>query len=212
MLKKDFPELTDRMMKFGRRNISISTVAPTGSISILAQSSSGIEPVFLLSYKRRKKVNPGDPNSRVDFVDNLGDCWQEFVIYHHGLKEWMKITGEKELEKSPYFNSTAGEIDWEKRVKLQAVVQKYTTHSISSTINLPSEASVEQVGDIYLKSWEMGLKGITVYRDGSRAGVLVSESDKKGNNSSIKETVPPKRPNKIDCSIMRFMKKKKKWV
>lgn len=211
MMKKDFPELTDRMMKYGRRNISISTVAPTGSISILAQSSSGIEPVFLLSYKRRKKVNPGDPNSRVDFVDNLGDCWQEFVIYHHGLKEWMKITGEKEIEKSPYFNSTAQEIDWEKRVKLQAVVQKYTTHSISSTINLPAEASVEQVGDIYLKSWEMGLKGITVYRDGSRAGVLVAESDKK-NAATIKDTVPPKRPAKIDASIMRFMNHSEKWI
>lgn len=136
MMEKEMPAITDRMMKFGRRNISISTVAPTGSISILAQSSSGIEPVFLLSYKRRKKVNPGDKNSRVDFVDNLGDCWQEFVIYHHGLKEWMKITGEKELEKSPYYNSTAGEINWENRIKLQAMVQKYTTHSISPNHSL----------------------------------------------------------------------------
>lgn len=212
MMKKEFPELTKRMMKFGRRNISISTVAPTGSISILAQSSSGIEPVFLLSYKRRKKVNPGDPNSKVDFVDNLGDCWQEFTIYHHRLKEWMKITGEKNLEKSPYFNATAGEINWEKRIKLQAVVQKYTTHSISSTINLPNEASVELVGDIYLKSWEAGLKGITVYRDGSRAGVLVSDSDKAKSSSIIKDSVPPKRPVKIDASIMRFMNHNEKWI
>lgn len=211
MMEKEMPEVTKRMMKFGRRNISISTVAPTGSISILAQSSSGIEPVFLLSYKRRKKVNPGDNNSRVDFVDNLGDCWQEFVIYHHGLKEWMKITGEKELEKSPYYNSTAGEINWENRIKLQAVVQKYTTHSISSTINLASDATVELVGDIYMNSWELGLKGITVYRDGSRDGVLVSDTAKK-TNEPVAEYVPPKRPRKIDASIMRFMNHNEKWI
>jgi len=211
MMEKEMPAITERMMKFGRRNISISTVAPTGSISILAQSSSGIEPVFLLSYKRRKKVNPGDKNSRVDFVDNLGDCWQEFVIYHHGLKEWMKITGEKELEKSPYYNSTAGEINWENRIKLQAMVQKYTTHSISSTINLASDATVELVGDIYMNSWEQGLKGITVYRDGSRDGVLVSETAKKS-TESLAEYVPPKRPRKIDASIMRFMNHNEKWI
>lgn len=210
MMQTELPEVYDRMMQHGRRNISISTVAPTGSISILAQSSSGIEPVFLLSYKRRKKVNPGDPNGRVDYVDNLGDCWQEFTIYHHRVKEWMSISGEKDLEKSPYYNATAGEIDWQNRVRLQAIVQKYTTHSISSTINLPSDTSVEKVSDIYLRSWEMGLKGITVYRDGSRAGVLVSDKDKK--SSVIKDSVPPKRPAKIDASIMRFMNHNEKWI
>lgn len=211
MLTKEFPDLTKRMMQHGRRNISISTVAPTGSISILAQSSSGIEPVFLLSYKRRKKVNPGDANSRIDFVDNLGDCWQEFEIFHHGLVEWMKVSGEKDIEKSPYSGCSAGEIDWLNRIRLQSIVQKYTTHSISSTINLPADATVEQVGDIYLKSWEMGLKGITVYRDGSRSGVLVSDSDKK-NNKVVKDSRPPKRPGRIDASIMRFMNHNEKWI
>ncbi|MBK7310180.1 MAG: adenosylcobalamin-dependent ribonucleoside-diphosphate reductase [Sphingobacteriaceae bacterium] len=211
MMKEEFPALTQRMMKHGRRNISISTVAPTGSISILAQSSSGIEPVFLLSYKRRKKVNPGDQNSKVDFVDNLGDCWQEFTIYHHCLKEWMKITGQTDPEKSPYYKATASEINWENRIKLQSVVQKYTTHSISSTINLANNASVELVGDIYLRSWEAGLKGITVYRDGSRAGVLVSDKE-KSNTDSVKDSVPPKRPQKINASIMRFMNHNEKWI
>lgn len=211
MMEKEFPELTKRMMKTGRRNISISTVAPTGSISLLAQSSSGIEPVFLLSYKRRKKVNPGDPNSKVDFVDNLGDCWQEFTIYHPRLKEWMKISGENDINKSPYYNSTASEINWEKRIKMQEIVQKYTTHSISSTINLANDASVELVGDIYLRSWEAGLKGITVYRDGSRDGVLVSDKE-KSKGTSIRDSVPPKRPQRIDASIMRFMNHNEKWI
>lgn len=211
MFKSVFPDVTKRMYKFGRRNISISTVAPTGSISILAQSSSGIEPVFLLSYKRRKKVNPGDPNSKVDFVDNLGDCWQEFTIYHHRLKDWMSITGNNNIAQSPYFQSTANDIDWEKRILLQSIVQKYTTHSISSTINLPNNATEELVGDIYLKSWEAGLKGITVYRDGSRSGVLVSDKEKEKSNH-LKDSIPPKRPAKIDASIMRFMNHNEKWI
>lgn len=211
MMKSELPEVTSRMQKFGRRNISISTVAPTGSISLLAQSSSGIEPVFLLSYKRRKKVNPGDPNSKVDFVDNLGDCWQEFTIYHHRLKDWMSITGNEDITKSPYFKSTANDINWEKRIQLQSVVQKYTTHSISSTINLANNATEELVGDIYLKSWEAGLKGITVYRDGSRAGVLVSDKEKT-KAEQIKDSVPPKRPAKIDAFIMRFTNHNEKWI
>lgn len=211
MLKSEFPDITKKMYKYGRRNISISTVAPTGSISILAQSSSGIEPVFLLSYKRRKKVNPGDPNCKVDFVDNLGDCWQEFTIYHHRLKDWMNITGNTNIEQSPYFQSTANDINWEKRILLQSIVQKYTTHSISSTINLPNSATEELVGDIYLKSWEAGLKGITVYRDGSRSGVLVSDKEKE-KTKHIKDSIPPKRPSKIDASIMRFMNHNEKWI
>ncbi|MBK9282984.1 MAG: adenosylcobalamin-dependent ribonucleoside-diphosphate reductase [Sphingobacteriaceae bacterium] len=211
MMENEFPKLYQKMMKYGRRNISISTVAPTGTISLLAQSSSGIEPVFLLSYKRRKKVNPGDPKSKVDFVDNLGDCWQEFTVYHHRLKDWMQISGKTKLELSPYHLQTASEINWENRVKLQAVVQKYTTHSISSTINLPSEATVEQVGEIYLKSWEAGLKGITVYRDGSRSGVLVAENE-KNKSTSIKDSIPPKRPTRIDARIMRFMNQSEKWI
>ncbi|GAB4209090.1 MAG: adenosylcobalamin-dependent ribonucleoside-diphosphate reductase [Bacteroidia bacterium] len=207
MMKKEFPDIVERMMKHGRRNISISTVAPTGTLSILTQTSSGIEPVFLLSYKRRKKVNPSDKNAKIDFVDPLGDAWQEFDVYHPKLKTWMEITGEKDIKKSPYYGSTAPEIDWIKRVQLQAIVQKYTTHSISSTINLPSDVSVEKVGEIYFKAWELGLKGITVYRDGSRTGVLVSNDDKKKET-----TTAPKRPKSLDAEIVRFQNQNEKWI
>lgn len=174
MMKKEFPGLYKRMMKHGRRNISLSTVAPTGTLSILTQTSSGIEPVFMLTYTRRRKINPEDKNARVDFVDALGDSWQEFTVYHPKLRMWMDVTGEDDMEKSPYHNATANEIDWKKRVEMQAVVQKYTTHSISSTINLPENTTPEQIEKIFFESWKLGLKGITVYREGSRSGVLIS--------------------------------------
>ncbi|HEY4798366.1 MAG TPA: ribonucleoside-diphosphate reductase, adenosylcobalamin-dependent, partial [Bacteroidia bacterium] len=207
MVKKEMPAIYQRMMKHGRRNISISTVAPTGTLSILTQTSSGIEPVFMLSYKRRRKVNPHDKNARIDFVDKLGDSWQEFTVYHSRFKQWMDTTGETEVSKSPYKASTASELDWEKRVKLQAIVQKYTTHSISSTINLANDVAAEQVGGIYLEAWKNGLKGITVYRDGSRSGVLVATDDKKSEKKSdaIIETKPPKRPKILDAEVVRFM-------
>ncbi|MFB6306709.1 MAG: ribonucleoside-diphosphate reductase, adenosylcobalamin-dependent, partial [Flavobacteriales bacterium] len=147
MLKTEFPELHERMMKNGRRNISISTVAPTGTLSMLTQTTSGIEPAFMLSYKRRRKVNPDTDSSKVSYVDDLGDKWEEFTVYHHKLKTWMDKTGETDIEKSPYQNSTASEINWLKRVELQSIVQKYVTHSISSTINLPNDVSPEKVGD-----------------------------------------------------------------
>lgn len=207
MMKKEFPEITARMMKHGRRNISISTVAPTGTLSILTQTSSGIEPIFLLSYKRRKKVNPSDKNAKIDFVDALGDAWQEFDVHHPKLKEWMNITGETDIKKSPYDGATAPEIDWIKRVKLQSIVQKYTTHSISSTINLPSNVSVEKVGEIYLEAWRMGLKGITVYRDGSRTGVLIAAHDKKKDDN-----VQIKRPKSIEAEVVRFQNNNEKWI
>lgn len=209
MIQKEFPNLYDRMMKYGRRNISISTVAPTGSLSILAQSSSGLEPVFMTSYKRRKKVNASNLDVKVDFVDDLGDKWQEFPVYHPKLKMWMDITGEVDELKSPYQGSTAPEIDWIQRVQIQSIIQKYITHSISSTINLPNDVSIEKVGDIYMKSWEMGLKGITVYRDGSRSGVLISNEPKK---ETYKETNAPKRPKSLDCDIIRFTNKGEKWI
>lgn len=210
MMQEEFPETYDRMMKFGRRNISISTVAPTGTLSLLAQSSSGIEPVFMLSYKRRRKVNPLDKNARVDFKDAMGDAWQEFTVYHPGLEKWMKISGNKDESKSPYYGSTASEINWEKRVELQAVVQKYTTHSISSTINLPNDVAVDKVGSIYLEAWKKGLKGITVYRDGSRSGVLVSKDDTS--NAGIKETAAPPRPKTLEAEVIRFMNHDEKWI
>ncbi len=218
MLHSEFPELYERMMVHGRRNISISTVAPTGSLSMLAQVSSGIEPVFMLAYKRRRKINQEDKKAKVDFVDDLGDAFEEFTVYHKKLETWMNITGEKNIENSPYAGATASEIDWEKRVEMQALVQKYTTHSISSTINLASDIEEELVGDIYMESWKQGLKGITVYRDGSRSGILVAEDKKE--KEEVKEivnpyhqaTVFPKRPKTIVASIVRFHNEKEKWL
>ena len=147
---------------------------------MLAQTSSGIEPVFMTDYKRRRKLNEIDTEEKVDFIDDMGDKWQEFTVYHHNLKEWMNITGITDTTKSPYYGATAPEINWQQRVKMQAVVQKYVTHSISSTINLPNDVSEEEVSNFYLESWKQGLKGITVYRDGSRSGVFVASDDKGG--------------------------------
>ncbi|MCB0472423.1 MAG: adenosylcobalamin-dependent ribonucleoside-diphosphate reductase, partial [Flavobacteriaceae bacterium] len=216
MMKNEFPEQYDRMMENGRRNISISTVAPTGSLSMLAQVSSGIEPVFLLSYVRRRKVNDNDESAKVDFVDALGDAFEEFTVYHKNLETWMQITGETDIAKSPYAGATAPEIDWQKRVELQALVQKYTTHSISSTINLASDVSVDLVGDIYVESWKQGLKGITVYRDGSRSGILVAAKDKKEKedleNKYITETFVAKRPYKVQADVIRFHNESEKWL
>ena len=220
MMKKEFKDIYDRMMIHGRRNISISTVAPTGSLSMLAQVSSGIEPVFLLSYKRRRKINSHDKKAKVDFVDDLGDAFEEFTVYHNKLKTWMEITGKTDEKESPYAGATAAEIDWQKRVELQALVQKYTTHSISSTINLNKDVKEELVGDIYMESWKKGLKGITVYRDGSRSGILVSD-DKKEKKEEKQTTnieymqkngVFPKRPKKIEASIVRFHNESEKWL
>ena len=215
MLEKELPEVYNRMMEHGRRNISISTVAPTGTLSMLAQTSSGIEPVFMTHYKRRRKLNEQDREAKVDFIDDLGDKWQEFTVYHHNLKTWMDITGETDITKSPYAGSTAPEIDWNKRVEMQAVVQKYVTHSISSTINLPNDVSLEKVSAIYMDSWKQGLKGITVYRDGSRSGVLVAVDDKKDSvleNTEFKETRAPSRPKKLDAKVVRFQNNKEKWI
>ena len=216
MLEVELPEVYERMMKFGRRNISISTVAPTGTLSMLAQTSSGIEPVFMTHYKRRRKINEQDREAKVDFIDDLGDKWQEFTVYHHNLKTWMEITGETDITKSPYAGSTAPEIDWNKRVEMQAVVQKYVTHSISSTINLPNDVSLDEVSNIYMESWKQGTKGITVYRDGSRAGVLVSADDNGKNdvleNNEFKETKAPSRTKRLDAKVVRFQNNKEKWI
>jgi len=213
MMHTDFPDLYERMMNNGRRNISISTVAPTGTLSMLAQVSSGIEPVFLLSYMRRRKVNPNDENIRVDFTDDMGDAFEEFTVFHSKLKNWMEISGNTDLTQSPYFGATAPEIDWNKRVELQALVQKYTTHSISSTINLKTDVPVDLVGDIYIESWKQGLKGITVYRDGSRSGILVSTDDKKDDATTDNaESFRGKRPVRLEAAIVRFFNDTEKWL
>ncbi len=216
MMKNEFPDLYKRMMQHGRRNISISTVAPTGSLSMLAQTSSGIEPVFMLSYKRRRKVNASGNKAKVAFVDDTGDAFEEFTVYHPKVKTWMDASGKEAIEQSPYAGATASEINWQKRVEMQALVQKYTTHSISSTINLASDVSEEKVSDIYIESWKKGLKGITVYRDGSRSGILVSNDDKgkkEVNKDNIfAETYAPKRPKKLESKIIRFNNEKEKWL
>lgn len=215
MMKGEFPEIYGRMMQFGRRNISISTVAPTGSLSMLAQTSSGIEPVFMLAYKRRRKVNPSEKNANVAFIDDTGDAFEEFTVYHPKVRTWMDATGKEAIEESPYAGATASEIDWQKRVEMQALVQKYTTHSISSTINLATDVSLGKVSDIYIESWKKGLKGITVYRDGSRSGILVSsdnKKDKKENESVFAETFAPKRPKNLEAKIVRFNNENEKWL
>lgn len=210
MLKTELPVVYDRMMKSGRRNISLSTVAPTGTLSLLAQTSAGIEPVFMTSYKRRRKIS-GLSNLKGDFVDALGDEWEEFTIQHPKLKSWMEVTGNQDASLSPYFGATAPEIDWKKRVQMQSVVQKYVTHSISSTINLTAEAGEEIIGEIFLESWRTGLKGITVYRDGSRSGVMVATDD-VFSKTSVTGYFPAVRPHILECSVLRFMNNTDKWV
>ncbi len=163
-------------------------------------------------YKRRRKVNPNDKNARVDFVDDVGASWQAFTVYHPKLKKWMEVTGETDLEKSPYQGSTAPEIDWIKRVELQGIVQKYVTHSISSTINLPNDVTEEKVGEIYLEAWKRNLKGITVYRDGSRSGVLVSDKETEQKKKEFKETHAPHRPKVLEADIVRFNNDNEQWI
>lgn len=216
-IKEEFPNQYERMQKYGRRNVSFSTVAPTGSLSILAKLlefsnvTSGVEPMFMPFYMRRKKVNPSDSNIRVDFKDENGDTWQEYGVLMGGFKEWVRINKnytvdqinnltKEELnslyEESPYFGATANDINWVRRVEIQGVIQKYITHSISSTINLPNDVSEEEVSKIYLESWKKGLKGITVYRDGSRSGVLVSDTTQSNLEFDYKDA--PKRPKSLD--------------
>lgn len=189
-IKDEDPQLYSDMQKYGRRNIALTTTAPTGSLSILTQTSSGIEPVFMLKYTRRKKGNPGDKDFRTDFVDLSGDNWMEFEVLHPKLKEWMQVTSETDINKSPWYNCCAEEINWINRVRLQSAAQKHVCHSISSTLNLPENVSVEEVAKIYETAWKLGLKGITVYRKNCRTGVLVEKKEEK-----------KKRPRSIPCDV-----------
>ena len=163
----------------GRRNIALTTTAPTGSVSSHTQTTSGIEPVYMLSYVRRKKHNPSDKNARVDFTDAMGDMWQEFTVYHHGVQKWMDTTGETDITKSPYYGATSNDIDWVASVDLQAAAQESIDHSISKTCNLPEDVSKEVVSQVYMRAWEKGCKGFTVYRDKCRDGVLINKSEAK---------------------------------
>ncbi len=225
-LKEADPELYDQMSKHGRRNIALLTIAPTGSVSLMTQTTSGIEPVFMVAYKRRKKVNPNDKNVRVDFVDEVGDHWEEFNVFHHKFVEWLTVNGynvddvkrmkEESLaeiiKKSPFYKATANDVDWVAKVNMQGAVQKWVDHSISVTVNVPENATEELVGKIYETGWKSGCKGITVYRDGSRSGVLVKDNVNETDDDEFKETRAPKRPKELESVIVRFNNDSEKWI
>jgi len=225
-LKNEFSEQANRMYIHGRRNVSWSTVAPTGTVSLMTQTSSGLEPIFQPYYIRRKKVNPNDTTVRVDFTDQNGDMWMEFPVLHPKFRDWCAAqiydidSAPKDIiqslfEQSPWFKSTANDIDWIKRVEIQGIIQKYTTHSISSTINLPNSATKEDVANIYLSAHDMNLKGVTVYRDGSRTGVLITEPTAVSDTATItniKFTDAPKRPKTLPCKIHHVTAKGIKWI
>ena len=224
MMLSDFVDQSLRMAKYGRRNVSWSTVAPTGSVSILTQTTSGLEPLFAPYYMRRKKVNPGEEGVRVDFTDQNGDNWMEYPIMHPQFQKWIDVKGiqpmnldgtyrQDQLEawfpNSPWYKSCAPDIDWKKRVDVQAIIQKYTSHSISSTINLPNDVTKEEVAEIYIHSYDKGLKGVTVYRDGCRTGVLVTETTKPNNKFEYHDA--PKRPDCLLVDIHTTVSKGIKW-
>ncbi|MCB0402665.1 MAG: ribonucleoside-diphosphate reductase, adenosylcobalamin-dependent, partial [Flavobacteriales bacterium] len=229
-IRENDPELYNDMVKYGRRNIALLTIAPTGTTSLMTQTSSGIEPVFMVSYKRRRKVNPNDKSVRVDFVDEVGDSWEEYHVFHHKFNTWLEVNGydidevaamnndelNEIIAKSPYYLATANDVDWVEKVRLQGSVQKWVDHSISVTVNVPNEIEEEMVSKIYQTGWESGCKGITVYRDGSRSGVLVSSDDKKEEKEEIitnfLETNAPKRPDKLEAEIIQFNNDREKWI
>ncbi len=220
-LKNSDARLYEDMVKYGRRNIALLTIAPTGTTSLMTQTTSGIEPVFMPVYKRRRKVNPGDSDIRVDFVDEVGDHWEEFNVFHHKFKTWMEAQGydtdreysQEELAglvgKSPYNKATSNDVDWLSKVRMQGRIQKWVDHSISVTINLPSTATEELVGELYFEAWKSGCKGVTVYRDGSRSGVLVSSDSKVDKETVIFTT---KRPERLEADVVRFQNNKEKWI
>ena len=228
-LKEQSAELYDEMVRYGRRNIACLTIAPTGTTSLMTRTTSGIEPVFMPVYKRRRKVNPNDANVRVDYVDETGDAFEEYVVYHPKFLEWMKINGIEErsdytqeqldelVGRSPYAKATANEIDWVEKVHMQGRIQKWVDHSISVTINLPADVTEEMVNRLYVEAWRSGCKGCTVYRDGSRSGVLVSLESKKKKSDSPAECsdIHPlalKRPIELEADVVRFQNNKEKWI
>ncbi len=226
-IKRVDPALYDDMRHYGRRNIACLTIAPTGTTSLMTQTTSGIEPVFKPVYKRRRKVNPNDTNVHVDFVDETGDSFEEYIVYHPKFLTWMKVNGydtkkrytqeeiDELVQKSPYYKATANDVDWKEKVKMQGSIQKWVDHSISVTINLPNNVSEELVGELYVEAWRCGCKGCTVYRDGSRAGVLIS-TDKNKKKDKDCDCTPPVvtevRPVSLECDVVRFQNNKEKWV
>lgn len=208
-IKDDDNKLWEEMKKYGRRNIALLTTAPTGTVSILTQTSSGIEPVFQSHYIRRKKITHEDKNAKIDFIDNIGDKWQEFIVYHPKIKDWMKATKESDIKKSPWYNCCAEDLNWPDRVKLQALAQKHIDHAISSTLNLPENVSVNKVAEIYETAWKSGVKGITIYRKNCRTGVLVDVNPKK--DEKINYNDAPKRPKQVDGKLHFFTVKGQKF-
>jgi ribonucleoside-diphosphate reductase alpha chain len=218
-MKEADPVMYNNMVKFGRRNIALLTIAPTGTTSLMTQTTSGIEPIFSVFYKRRRKVNPNDQDVRVTFRDEVGDSWEEFNVFHHKFVDWLKLNDydpnavtrmnddeiEKIIAKSPYYKATANDVDWVAKVRMQGAIQKWVDHSISSTINLPADVKEELVSELYMTAWKSGCKGATVYRDGSRDGVLIT-----GKPEARAER--PKRPKILDCDVIRFNISEEKWV
>ena len=229
-LREADPELYKDMVKYGRRNIACLTIAPTGTTSIMTQTTSGIEPVFMPYYTRRRKVNPNDKNVTVDFVDENEDSWEEYSVFHHKFVTWMEANGHPttkhythdELDalvaQSPYYKATANDVDWMMKVQMQGRIQKWVDHSISVTINLPADATEELVGKLYEEAWKSGCKGVTVYRDGSRSGVLISSTEKKDKDENAKQVCFPYdeerlvRPKELKCDVVRFQNARDKWI
>ncbi len=232
-LKDADPQLYEDMAKYGRRNIACLTIAPTGTTSLMTQTTSGIEPVFMPVYKRRRKVNPNDTEVHVDYVDEVGDSFEEYIVYHHKFLTWMEANGidtgkrytQEEIdalvERSPYYKATANDVDWLMKVKMQGAIQKWVDHSISVTVNLPGDVDEALVNRLYVEAWRSGCKGCTIYRDGSRSGVMISVSkkDKKKKDEAADNAVPCKhpevtevRPKELECDVVRFQNNKEKWV
>lgn len=226
-LRSADPALYEEMMVYGRRNIALLTIAPTGTTSLMTQTTSGIEPAFLISYMRRRKVNPSDKDARVTFVDEVGDSWEEYNVFHHRFITWLQANGydvdrvtkmsaaelKPLIEKSPYYKATANDVDWVQKVKMQGAIQKWVDHSISVTVNVPEDTSVEMVKKIYETAWEVGCKGCTIYRDGSRSGVLVADTGKSEKEEvKFTETMPPKRPERLEAKLVRFKNADEDWM
>lgn len=225
-LKEAAPDVYEKMRRNGRRNIAMLTIAPTGSVSICTQTTSGIEPVFMVSYKRRRKVNPNDKNVAVTFVDEVGDSWEEYNVFHPKFIDWLQVNGydpevvklyddeqlKPLIEKSPYYRATSNDIDWVSKVRMQGAIQKWVDHSISVTVNLPKDVTEDLVSQVYLTAWESGCKGMTIYRDGSRSGVLISNDKPSAEKAVFTETKAPARPAKLEADIVRFQNDYEKWI
>jgi len=223
-IKDADPKLYAEMVQNGRRNIALLTIAPTGTTSLMTQTTSGIEPVFLPVYKRRRKVNPNDKDATVDFIDDLGDSWEEYSVFHHKFLTWMDVNGydikkrypQDELDeivaKSPYHKATSNDVDWLNKIRMQGRIQKWVDHSISVTINMPEDATEELVEQVYFEAWKSGCKGVTVYREGSRSGVLISDRKKKSGEEEELSIFPTKRPESLDADVVRFQNNREKWI